>query len=96
MTDARADPLSGLDAAALNAIYHEEGPGALTRSEFIGPIVRLLQDGAVRQQLVRQVVDHQDVGRDLVHYPAPAGNPKSEARNPNVQNDRLFVLSFGI
>ena len=47
ITDARADLLSGLDAAALNAIYHEEGPGALTRSEFIAPIVRLLHDGAV-------------------------------------------------
>jgi AcrR family transcriptional regulator len=45
MTNARADLLSGLDAAALNAIYHEEGPGALTRSEFIAPIIRLLHDG---------------------------------------------------
>ncbi len=44
-TDARADLLSGLDDAALNAIYHGEGDEALTRSEFIGPLVRLLRDG---------------------------------------------------
>jgi AcrR family transcriptional regulator len=44
-TDARADLLTGLDAAALNAIYHEEGAGALTRSEFVAPLVRLLRDG---------------------------------------------------
>jgi AcrR family transcriptional regulator len=46
-TDAHADLLTGLDAATLNAIYHEEGEGALTRSEFVAPIVRLLRDGAL-------------------------------------------------
>jgi AcrR family transcriptional regulator len=45
-TDARADLVTGLDAAALNAIYHEEGEESLTRSEFVAPIVRLLRDGA--------------------------------------------------
>jgi AcrR family transcriptional regulator len=64
MTDARADLLSGLDAAALNAIYHEEGPGALTRSEFIGPIVRLLQDGAVDGSL-RKIVNAQEAATVL-------------------------------
>jgi AcrR family transcriptional regulator len=45
MTDARADLLTGLDAAALNTIYHEEGAEALTRSEFVAPLVRLVRDG---------------------------------------------------
>src|SRR3954465_15488575 len=44
-TESRADLLAGLDDAALNAIWHDEGPDALTRSEFIAPIVRLLRDG---------------------------------------------------
>ena len=46
-TDARADLLGGLDAAARDAIYHEAGEEALTRSEFAAPIVRLLRDGAL-------------------------------------------------
>jgi AcrR family transcriptional regulator len=46
-TDARAELLAGLDAAARNAIYHEAGDEALTRSEFVAPIVRLLRDGAL-------------------------------------------------
>jgi AcrR family transcriptional regulator len=46
-TDARADLLTGLDAAALNAIYHTEGDESLTRSEFVAPIVRLLRDGEI-------------------------------------------------
>jgi AcrR family transcriptional regulator len=46
-TDEHADLLTGLDAATLNAIYHEEGDDALTRSEFVAPIVRLLRDGAL-------------------------------------------------
>ena len=46
-TDDHADLLTGLDAATLNAIYHEEGDHALTRSEFVAPIVRLLRDGAL-------------------------------------------------
>jgi AcrR family transcriptional regulator len=46
LTDARANLITGLDAATLNAIYHGEGEETLTRPEFIGPIVRLLHDGA--------------------------------------------------
>jgi len=46
-TDARAELLAGLDNATLNAIYHEEGDEALTRAEFVAPIVRLLRDGAL-------------------------------------------------
>jgi AcrR family transcriptional regulator len=46
-TDARAELLAGLDAAARNAIYHEAGDDALTRSEFVSPVVRLLRDGAL-------------------------------------------------
>jgi AcrR family transcriptional regulator len=46
-TDEHADLLTGLDAATLNAIYHEEGDDSLTRSEFVAPIVRLLRDGAL-------------------------------------------------
>jgi len=47
ITDARADLLTGLDDAALNAIYHDPGSDALTRGEFVAPIVRLLRDGAL-------------------------------------------------
>ena len=43
--DARAGLLSGLDDAALNAIYHEEGGESLTRPEFAAPYSRLLRDG---------------------------------------------------
>jgi AcrR family transcriptional regulator len=46
-TDEHGDLLTGLDAATLNAIYHEEGDDALTRPEFVAPIVRLLRDGAL-------------------------------------------------
>jgi AcrR family transcriptional regulator len=46
-TDEHGDLLTGLDAATLNAIYHEEGEDALTRPEFVAPIVRLLRDGAL-------------------------------------------------
>ena len=47
ITDSRADLLTGLDDAALNAIYHEPGDDTLTRVEFVAPIVRLLRDGAL-------------------------------------------------
>jgi AcrR family transcriptional regulator len=47
VTDSRADLLTGLDDATLNAIYHEPGDESLTRSEFVSPVVRLLRDGAV-------------------------------------------------
>ncbi len=46
-TEARMDLLTGLDNAALNAIYHEEGDEPLTRGQFAGPFARLLRDGAV-------------------------------------------------
>ena len=46
-SDARAELLAGFDAAARDTIYHEEGEDALTRSEFVAPIVRLLRDGAL-------------------------------------------------
>ncbi len=46
-TEARMDLLAGLDNAALNAIYHEEGDEPLTRGQFAGPFARLLRDGAV-------------------------------------------------
>ena len=45
-TDANADLLTGLDAASLNAIWHEDEGEGLTRPEFIAPIVRLMRDGA--------------------------------------------------
>jgi AcrR family transcriptional regulator len=38
--------LSALSAASRDAIYHESGPGALTRSVFVEPLERLLLDGA--------------------------------------------------
>lgn len=47
ITDARAELLVGLDAATLNAIYHEDGDGSLTRADFAGPFERLLRDGAL-------------------------------------------------
>ena len=46
-TDARSELLAGLDAAARDTIYHEAGDDALTRTEFVAPIVRLLRDGAL-------------------------------------------------
>jgi AcrR family transcriptional regulator len=46
-TEARADVLAGLDEAARDAIYHEAGDEAMTRPEFVAPIVRLLRDGAL-------------------------------------------------
>ena len=38
--------LSALSAASRDAIYHESGPGALTRKVFVEPLERLLLDGA--------------------------------------------------
>jgi AcrR family transcriptional regulator len=57
-TEASADLLAGLDDAALNAIYHEEGDESLTRGEFVAPIVRLLRDGALDGSL--RAVDDPD------------------------------------
>jgi AcrR family transcriptional regulator len=37
--------LAALSAGARDAIYHEEGPGALTRGVFVEPLERLLRDG---------------------------------------------------
>src|SRR5690348_7479053 len=41
-TESRADLLAGLDDAALNAIWHDEGPEALARLESIPQIDRVL------------------------------------------------------
>jgi AcrR family transcriptional regulator len=38
--------LAALSAASRDAIYHESGPGALTRKVFVEPLERLLLDGA--------------------------------------------------
>jgi len=38
--------LAALSAAARDAIYHEDGAGALTRKVFVEPLERLLVDGA--------------------------------------------------
>jgi AcrR family transcriptional regulator len=38
--------LAELSAASRDAIYHESGPGALTRRVFVEPLERLLRDGA--------------------------------------------------
>jgi AcrR family transcriptional regulator len=62
--DARADWLAGLDAAARNAIYHEAGDEALTRSEFVAPIVRLLRDGALDGSL-RELPDVEEAATVL-------------------------------
>ena len=51
ITDARADLITGLDDATLNAIYHEEGDAPLTRPEFAAPIARLLRDGRLDRSL---------------------------------------------
>jgi AcrR family transcriptional regulator len=37
--------LAALSAGARDAIYHEAGPGALTRDVFVEPLERLLRDG---------------------------------------------------
>jgi len=47
IADERADLLTGLDDATLNAVYHDPGKDPLTRSEFVAPIVRLLRDGVL-------------------------------------------------
>jgi AcrR family transcriptional regulator len=64
MTEARAGLLTGLDAATLNAIYHEEGEESLTRPEFIAPLVRLLRDGALDGSL-RAVSDPEEAATVL-------------------------------
>jgi AcrR family transcriptional regulator len=38
--------LAAMSAASRDAIYHESGPGALTRKVFVEPLERLLLDGA--------------------------------------------------
>jgi AcrR family transcriptional regulator len=38
--------LAALSAASRDTIYHESGPGALTRKVFVEPLERLLLDGA--------------------------------------------------
>jgi len=38
--------LAAMSAASGDAVYHESGPGALTRKLFVEPLERLLLDGA--------------------------------------------------
>jgi AcrR family transcriptional regulator len=52
-TEASTDLVVGLDTATLDAIFHEEGLGALSRPEFRSPIVRLLRDGELDGSLRR-------------------------------------------
>jgi AcrR family transcriptional regulator len=63
-TDAWADLVTGLDAAAFDAIFHEGGEGALTRPEFVAPIVRLLRDGELDGSL-RTFADHAEIATVL-------------------------------
>jgi AcrR family transcriptional regulator len=62
--DSRAEWLAGLDATARNVIYHEAGDDALTRSEFVAPIVRLLRDGALDGSL-REFADTEEAATVL-------------------------------
>ena len=47
--------LGALSAAARDAIYHEDGEGALTRDVFVEPLERLLLDGAADGTLRAEV-----------------------------------------
>jgi AcrR family transcriptional regulator len=46
LAEANLAALDALSASAREAIFHEPGPGALTRSVFVEPLERLLLDGA--------------------------------------------------
>jgi AcrR family transcriptional regulator len=46
VTEENLELLGALSAASRDAIYHESGPGALTRRVFVEPLERLLLDGA--------------------------------------------------
>jgi hypothetical protein len=52
-----------LSQCVRDAIYHEPGPGALTRGEFVDPLERLLLDGAADGSLVP--VDAEEVATVL-------------------------------
>jgi AcrR family transcriptional regulator len=46
LTDRNLATLDALSGAARAAIFHEPGPGELTRGVFVEPLERLLRDGA--------------------------------------------------
>jgi AcrR family transcriptional regulator len=46
VTEKNLELLGALSVASRDAIYHEAGPGALTRKVFVEPLERLLLDGA--------------------------------------------------
>jgi AcrR family transcriptional regulator len=46
VTEDNLELLGALSAASRDEIYHESGPGALTRKVFVEPLERLLLDGA--------------------------------------------------
>jgi AcrR family transcriptional regulator len=51
VTEENLELLAALSAASRDAIYHESGPGALTRKVFVEPLERLLLDGAADRTL---------------------------------------------
>ena len=53
VTEQQPALLEGLSGSARDAIYHESGPGALTRKAFVEPLERLLLDGAIDGSLGR-------------------------------------------
>ncbi len=48
------DLVEALASDTRDAVYHDEGDGALTRAEFTGPLRRILLDGAADGSLARQ------------------------------------------
>ena len=64
ITDKRADFLVRVDAGVRNFVYHEPGDEALSRPEFVEPIVRLLRDGALDGSL-RSFADEEEVATVL-------------------------------
>jgi AcrR family transcriptional regulator len=46
VTEDNLELLAALSAASRDAIYHEDGSGALTRKVFVEPLERMLLDGA--------------------------------------------------
>ena len=78
--------LSALSASSRDAIYHETGPGALTRKVFVEPLERLLIDGAADGTLA--AVDAEEtatvlfnaVGHTYVHLRGGHGWSPKRAR----------------
>ncbi len=60
--------LDALSAAVRAAIFHEPGPAALTRGVFVGPLERLLRDGAADGSLT--AVDAQETATVLYNMVA--------------------------